>query len=616
MRRSLNDARSPRTLTTTPAISGLDIAFQFFRGTVVGNQIAPPYVNTPVGRQRHPAGRIHHRPDRRRRHRPIRDAAGHRRGGPDRHRSISRTTPTASGTGATVEITVTGGGPGTAVLAVTPQTSHEATSRFPVQLYAGEEALTTTDLTIPGRGFDFQFTRTYSSQVSELRPISTNDLGVDWGFTYSDDRLLPDGNNVILFSPTMRTDTFLATSTPGVYTAPMGFFDQLTVNGSGDFELRDSTGMVKTYKSFSDPNIPGRLISEEDSNGDLMTFHYAQIDPDNTVPGDQKSVLAYVIDTLGREIRFQYYARTSQTVDGRVVTVTDPTGNTASFGRLAHVIDFKGDMTFDGSDASADFPGQTNNRTLTFTYDQEGNLVSETSPAVTGTPDGNDFPDGKTTRYDYIREADIPASITGVDRARLLHDLTAIEAPNEAATDPANTTSLANPLPDLHLRHRPRRPGDLRPRDRRHRGRDQRQRRPGRRHDRLQLPDRRDRRADDERPLPPDHGHGPQRQRLAVRLQPLRYPPDADRVHQRPPQRRARVVRHAVPVRQGQDADPGDHAGREHDHLHPRPLEPRPARAGQPAAHDPDPGRGPRRRPDRRSPRRRSTSRSTSTRPW
>ncbi len=176
-----------------------------------------------------------------------------------------------------------------------------------------------------------------------------------------------------------------------------------------------------------------------------MTFHYAQIDPDNTVPGDQKSVLSYVIDTLGREIRFQYYARTSQTIDGRVVTVTDPTGNAASFGRLAHVIDFKGDMTFDGSDASADFPGQTNNRTLTFTYDTEGNLVSETSPAVTGTPDGNDFPDGKTTRYDYTRQADIPTSITGVDRDRLLHNLTAIEAPNEAASDPGNSTGLANP---------------------------------------------------------------------------------------------------------------------------------------------------------------------------
>jgi hypothetical protein len=220
----------------------------------------------------------------------------------------------------------------------------------------------------------------------------------------------------------------------------------LTVNSSGDFELRDSTGMVQTYKSFSDPNIPGRLVSEVDPNGNLMTFHYAQIDPDNTVPGDQKFVLAYVIDTLGREIRFQYYGRTSQTIDGRVVTVTDPTGNTASFGRLAHVIDFKGDMTFDGSNASADFPGQTNNRTLTFTYDGEGNLVSETSPAVTGTPNNNDYPGGKTTRYDYMREADIPTSITGVDRARMLHNLTAIEAPNEAATDPGNTTALANPL--------------------------------------------------------------------------------------------------------------------------------------------------------------------------
>jgi RHS repeat-associated protein len=446
------DAPAPVTMVTTPAIPNLPITFQGFRGTQVGNQFTAPFFSTQAAVNIIPG-----------------DGSTTVKTGADGTAQIELqqgiggegstllygsdgSTPTTSG--ATFELTFTGG-EDCGCLDTTPPPSLPAPGNGgaggggTVQPYSGETTLATTDLSIPGRGFDFQFTRTYRSQESQLRPVSTNDLGADWGFSYSDDFLLPDGNNVILFSPSMRTDTFMATATPGVYTAPIGFFQQLTVNGSGNFELRDSTGMVKTYESFSDPNIPGRLISEQDANGDLMTFHYAQIDPDDTVPGDQKSVLADVIDTLGREIRFQYYARTSQTVDGRVVTVTDPTGNTASFGRLAHVIDFKGDMTFDGSDSSADFPGQTNNRTLTFTYDQEGNLVSETSPAVTGTPDGNDFPNGKTTRYDYINEADIPASITGLDRARLLHGLIEVEAPNEAATDPGNTTGLANPFQTL-----------------------------------------------------------------------------------------------------------------------------------------------------------------------
>jgi hypothetical protein len=84
--------------------------------------------------------------------------------------------------------------------------------------------------------------------------------------------------------------------------------------------------MVKTYKAFSDPNIPGRLVHMEDRNGNFMTFHYERIDPNNTLAGDEKYVLAYVVDTLGREVRYQYYARTSQTVGGRTMTIPHPAG--------------------------------------------------------------------------------------------------------------------------------------------------------------------------------------------------------------------------------------------------------------------------------------------------
>jgi RHS repeat-associated protein len=436
----VNDAEVVRTVTTTPAISGLDLFFYSIRGTIVGNQIAAPFVNVPSAINVIPLNG------------PIVQTDSHGiaqfalQQGIDGEGLtaivISADSPSVSGGAGNTETSAASGE--STCCCDCPSPASSATGSNPVQLFSGAELLSSADLTIPGRGFDFAFTRTYNSQASQLEAIATSVLGVDWGFSYSDDRLLPDGKNVILFSPTVRTDTFLATSTPGIYTAPMGLFDQLTINSAGDFVLRDSSGMIKTYARFSDPNIPGRLLSEEDSAGDLMTFHYAQINP-NGVPGDQESVLSYAIDTLGREIRFQYYASTSQTVDGRVVTITEPHGNVASFGRLAHVIDFYGDMTYNGANASLPFPGQTSNRTLTFTYDSEGNLVSETSPAVTGTPDGNDFPGGKTTRYDYLRESDIPASIAGVDRERLLHDLTGIEAPNEAAFDPATTAALKNP---------------------------------------------------------------------------------------------------------------------------------------------------------------------------
>ncbi len=54
----------------------------------------------------------------------------------------------------------------------------------------------------------------------------------------------------------MRTDTFLATSTPGVYTAPMSYFDQLTIDGSGDFELRDKHRDGEDVRELQRPEHP------------------------------------------------------------------------------------------------------------------------------------------------------------------------------------------------------------------------------------------------------------------------------------------------------------------------------------------------------------------------
>jgi hypothetical protein len=156
-----------------------------------------------------------------------------------------------------------------------------------------------------------------------------DDFGVDWGISYISDLLVPDGNNVILVSPNMRSDMFVATPTPGKYLSPIQFYDQLTINGAGDFERREPDGTVNTYRGFADAAIPGRLTRIEDRHGNFMTFHYAQIDPDDSVAGDEKHVLAFVIDVMGREIRYQYYASTAQTVDGRPLTVVHPDGTAA-----------------------------------------------------------------------------------------------------------------------------------------------------------------------------------------------------------------------------------------------------------------------------------------------
>jgi RHS repeat-associated protein len=110
-----------------------------------------------------------------------------------------------------------------------------------------------------------------------------------------------------------------------------------------------------------------------DRNGNRMRFEY------NT-----QGQLVRVIETLGRAIEYFYNQQ----------------------GRLIEVRDFIG-------------------RSIKFEYDQNGDLVAVTTPAVTGTPTGNDFPQGKTTRYGYS---------SGFREAVLNHNLLTITAPNEVAS--------------------------------------------------------------------------------------------------------------------------------------------------------------------------------------
>src|SRR5262249_19812391 len=93
--------------------------------------------------------------------------------------------------------------------------------------------------------------------------------------------------------------------------------------------------------------------------------------------------LTNVTDTLSRSISYRYDAN----------------------GRLTNIVDFVG-------------------RTTQFAYDGNGNLISVTSPVVTGTPNGNDFPSGKTVVYSYS---------SGFSDPRFNHNLLSVTAPNETA---------------------------------------------------------------------------------------------------------------------------------------------------------------------------------------
>jgi len=146
-------------------------------------------------------------------------------------------------------------------------------------------------------------------------------------------------------------------------------------NLDGTFDERDRHGTVDSYSASNTLGI-AQLTRISDRNGNQMTFDY-----------NANGQLTNMVDTLGRAIAYSY--------DGN--------------GRITRVTDFTGRM-------------------LQFTYDGDGNLTSETSPAVTGTPNGNDFPFGKTTRYTYS---------SGYGDSRFNHNLLTVTAPNEVAVSAA-----------------------------------------------------------------------------------------------------------------------------------------------------------------------------------
>ena len=249
----------------------------------------------------------------------------------------------------------------------------------PVYLHSGELYSDAVDLVIPGRGFDWAFARNYRSGITFEGP-----LGHNWDFNYNRRLVLVteenqlsipvagvSAGNVIRMDGRNRSDRY-AVQDDSAYQAPPGFFTSLTRLADGSFAERDFGGNAAFYGA---PDATGlaRLTELRDRNGNRMTFEY-----------NGAGRMVQVIDTLGRPIDYAY--------DGQ--------------GRLIQVTDFIG-------------------RTIKLAYDGNGDLVEVTSPSVTGTPNGNDFPLGKTTRYSYT---------SGFAQPELEHNLLTVTSPNEVAS--------------------------------------------------------------------------------------------------------------------------------------------------------------------------------------
>jgi RHS repeat-associated protein len=234
---------------------------------------------------------------------------------------------------------------------------------YPPYLHSGEFTLPAVDLSIKGRGFDYVFARKYESQCLYDGP-----LGMGWDHAYFA-RLIQLWNGDVFYIDGMGDkDYFKAIKDVNGkiirYESPRGVFAELKRPAEASWLLHHPDGTLHFFDGY------GRLDRIFDRNENYVQLSYG--------PSGKLDVLT---DTMGRPI---YYAYDDND-------------------KLKSITDFSG-------------------RKVLFAYDAVNSslLKSVTSPAVTGTSNGNDFPNGKTTEYSYQGGADITK----------LADLKTIESPN------------------------------------------------------------------------------------------------------------------------------------------------------------------------------------------
>ncbi|UCC29379.1 MAG: hypothetical protein JSU86_14400 [Phycisphaerales bacterium] len=264
-------------------------------------------------------------------------------------------------------------------------------SSDPVYLFSGEFHESAVDLRIPGRGTDFVWARKYRSRIGPDRP-----QGNCWDGSY-DVRIEQAGPDLALFDGNTRQDTY-SLQPDGTWAKP-GFFRVINQNPDESYTLTFEDTSTWDFSAFDGSPAEGKLTGSTDRNGNTMGFDY-----------DGLGRLVRIHDTLDtpahdRDITIAYNA------DGFVESVTDWTGRSVTY------------EYYDGVEPGGSF----------------GDLKSVTTPAVVGTPNGNDFPEGKTTVYTYS---------TGFADDRLNHNLLTI-------TDPKGQTYLTNEYADTQN------PGDI-----------------------------------------------------------------------------------------------------------------------------------------------------------
>ena len=251
----------------------------------------------------------------------------------------------------------------------------------PVNLSTGEFTLKATDLVIPGRGFDFVLKRTYRSRTFSLLMGGygyTLDAGAIMGFNWDMSYnifLVSKGNTLVFHDGTGRSDTFtLIAGSTNTYGRDE-YFRTITLNPDETFTMLHADGTRWEFAPLNNMGTTSKITAVVDRNGNTMTFEYETL-PDDGDGVPYQGLLTMINDTLDSVTEIsggpQLHTRS---ISFHYDDVSYPTF-------LTSVTDWFG-------------------RTVTYEYDANRDLISVTTPAVTGTPNGNDFLAGKTTNYAY-----------------------------------------------------------------------------------------------------------------------------------------------------------------------------------------------------------------------
>jgi RHS repeat-associated protein len=261
----------------------------------------------------------------------------------------------------------------------------------PVYLFSGEFYEEVEDLRIPGRGLDFIWSRKYRSKIG---PNTVQGNG--WDFSYNI-FIAAEGADVRVCDGNSRSDVFFrqisSVSAQGAGASNQvalpsylrnEFFRELGQNSDDTYTMTFADQGTWVFNPLDGRPQQGKLRSTADRNGNTLTFAY-----------DQLGRLSKVTDTLGRDVVVAY------NTGGFIESVTDFSGRQV---RYAY---------YQGGDAGG----------------APGDLKSVRSPVVTGTPNGNNFPNGKLTTYTYSK---------GFADDRLNHNLLTIT--DGRRNDPTDST--------------------------------------------------------------------------------------------------------------------------------------------------------------------------------